>query len=76
MTDAKWLADAEEGYPSPSAMTYTVTLHECQSCEKRAANPPGGSWSCPCGGQTVAQDYTPTQYAELRKFGEVRTTDV
>lgn len=76
MSKASWIADDDEGYPSPARLTYTVTLHECQSCERKAANPPTGGWSCPCGGDVVSQDYTPTQYAELRKYGEVRTTDV
>jgi len=76
MSEAKWLAEPDEGYPTPSALTRTVTLHECQDCGRRAANPPGGGWSCPCNGDVVSQEYTPTQYAELRKWGEVRTTDV
>lgn len=70
---ADWVAD--DAYPQPADLTYTVTLYECQGCGRRAANPPGGSWSCPCGGEIITQEYTPTQYSELRKFGEVRTTD-
>lgn len=71
MTDAEWLAD--EGYPTPSDLSRTIRLFECQSCQRRAANPPAGNWSCPCGGETVVQEFGPTEYAELRKYGEVKS---
>lgn len=74
MPEASWIAD--EGYPKPARLVSTVTLHTCERCERKAANPPSGNWSCTCGGPTVTEEFSPTQYAELRKFGEVQTTDV
>ena len=71
---ASWISDGDS-YPRPSDLSYKVTLYECQDCGRRAANPPGGNWTCVCGGETISQEYTPTQYSELRKYGEVRTVD-
>lgn len=73
MPEADWITESGEGYPSPADLTYTVSLHVCQRCGRKAANPPSGNWHCTCGGETVVQEYTPTEYAELRKFGEVRS---
>ena len=72
---ANWITgpDADD-YPMPGDLTYTVTLHECKSCGRRAANPPAGGWGCVCDEpDVITQDYTPTQYSELRTYGEVRT---
>ena len=72
---ANWLAEPGETPPQPGDLSRLVTLHTCINCGRRAANPVTGNWRCPCGGQTVYHQFTPTQYAELRTYGEVRSRD-